>query len=99
MKKPHIGGVPAAAVQGEGRKIRILGTTPPRSSNDSRLLDALPDRFLAFTADIPAPLEVEGKDLHPVRTDDGVELLLTRYQGGEKGPVVLSHCIGVSSRM
>ena len=47
----------------------------------------------------PRPLEVDGKDLHPVRTGDGVEILLTRYQGGEKGPVVLSHCIGVSSRM
>lgn len=53
--------------------------------------------FLRATS--PRPLEVDGKDLHPVRTGDDVEILLTRYQGGEKGPVVLSHCIGVSSRM
>ena len=47
----------------------------------------------------PRSLEVDGEERHSVRTPDGVELLLTRYQGGEKGPVVLSHCIGVSSRM
>ena len=28
---------------------------------------------------------------------DGVELRLTRYQGGSKGPVILSHGLGVSS--
>jgi len=47
----------------------------------------------------PRSLEVDGEERHSVRTPDGVELLLTRYQGGEKGPVILSHCIGVSSRM
>ncbi|MBK8814817.1 MAG: hypothetical protein IPN42_04580 [Methylococcaceae bacterium] len=30
---------------------------------------------------------------------DGVQLRLARYQGGSKGPVLLSHCIGVSQRM
>lgn len=35
----------------------------------------------------------------PVRTDDGVHLRLTRYQGGGKGPVMLSHGIGVSGRI
>jgi cholesterol oxidase len=32
-------------------------------------------------------------------TTDGVQIRLTRYQGGGKGPVILSHCIGVSSLM
>ena len=31
------------------------------------------------------------------KTIDGVGLRLTRYQGGTKGPVVLSHGLGVSS--
>lgn len=34
---------------------------------------------------------------HPFTTSDGVELLLTRYQGGDKGPVMLVHGLGVSS--
>jgi cholesterol oxidase len=45
------------------------------------------------------PLQVGQPETFPVRTDDGVELRLTRYRGGAKGPVILSHCIGVSSLM
>lgn len=45
------------------------------------------------------PLRVSAPEVHPVRTDDGVELLLTRYHGGSKGPVVLSHGLGVSSKI
>ena len=45
------------------------------------------------------PLKVGAPTLHPFRTSDGVELLLTRYQGGSKGPVVLCHGLGVSSRI
>lgn len=44
-------------------------------------------------------LHVDHEESHPFRTEDGLDLLLTRYRGGEKGPVLLSHCIGVSSRM
>lgn len=33
----------------------------------------------------------------PFTTGDGVRLLLTRYQGGSKGPVILSHAFGTSS--
>lgn len=43
------------------------------------------------------PLRVAAPELHTVTTDDGVELRLTRYRGGAKGPVVLSHGLGVSS--
>src|SRR5690606_11344889 len=45
------------------------------------------------------PLATEAVLVQPVRADDGVMLRLTRYRGGRKGPVILSHCIGVSSRM
>jgi cholesterol oxidase len=43
------------------------------------------------------PLRAGAPELHPFRTSDGVELLLTRYRGGDKGPVLLVHGAGVSS--
>lgn len=43
------------------------------------------------------PLRVGAPVLHPFTTSDGVDLLLTRYQGGSKGPVLLVHGAGVSS--
>lgn len=43
------------------------------------------------------PLRVGAPEFHPFRTSDGVELLLTRYQGGTRGPVLLVHGAGVSS--
>ena len=45
------------------------------------------------------PLRVCAPEIHPFITDDGVTLRLTRYQGGSKGPVILSHGLGVSSRI
>ena len=45
------------------------------------------------------PLRVSAPEIHPFVTADGVQLLLTRYQGGAKGPVILSHGLGVSSRI
>ena len=42
-------------------------------------------------------LRVDPPTVHPFTTADGVELLLTRYRGGTKGPVLLSHGLGVSS--
>ncbi|PTL85602.1 GMC oxidoreductase [Vitiosangium sp. GDMCC 1.1324] len=45
------------------------------------------------------PLRVPAPKLVPFKTRDGVELLLTRYQAGTKGPVILSHGLGVSSRI
>lgn len=42
---------------------------------------------------LPAP------EVHPFRTDDGVELLLTRFRGGTKGPVLVAHGLGVSSKI
>jgi cholesterol oxidase len=61
----------------------------------------VPDKY--FNPDAPArkkrPLRVGAPTLHPFKTSDGVELLLTRYQGGDKGPVLLVHGAGVSSRI
>ena len=48
----------------------------------------------------PRLLRVDAPTVHPFTTPDGkAELLLTRYQGGDKGPVVLAHGLGVSSRI
>ncbi len=43
------------------------------------------------------PLRVDPPSIHPWFTSDGVQLCLTRYQGGSKGPVMLVHGLGVSS--
>lgn len=43
------------------------------------------------------PLRVGAPQVHFFSTQDGVQLKLTRYQGGSKGPVILSHGLGVSS--
>ena len=56
-------------------------------------------RFDPQVARKKRPLQVGRSETFPVRADDGVELRLTRYRGGAKGPVILSHCIGVSSLM
>jgi cholesterol oxidase len=45
------------------------------------------------------PLRVGAPEVHPFRTADGAALRLTRYRGGAKGPVILSHGLGVSSRI
>jgi cholesterol oxidase len=42
-------------------------------------------------------LRVGAPQVYFFNTDDGVRLRLTRYRGGNKGPVILSHGLGVSS--
>ena len=59
---------------------------PPATRDDTALR---PRRELR----LPPP------QIHSFRTPDGVELRLTRYQGGAKGPVMLAHGLGVSSRI
>ncbi len=44
-------------------------------------------------------LRVPAPDVHVVRTEDGVELRLTRFDGGKKGPLLLAHGLGVSSEI
>ncbi len=42
-------------------------------------------------------LRVDAPEVHGVKTDDGVELRLTRFRGGDKGPLLVTHGLGVSS--
>lgn len=42
-------------------------------------------------------LNVGPPEIHEFTTEDNTQLRLTRYQGGKKGPVILSHGLGVSS--
>jgi cholesterol oxidase len=43
------------------------------------------------------PLRVDPPSIHYFFTSDGEQLCLTRYRGGNKGPVMLVHGLGVSS--
>ncbi|MFN0303496.1 MAG: GMC family oxidoreductase N-terminal domain-containing protein [Burkholderiales bacterium] len=43
------------------------------------------------TLNLPAP------EIYPIETADGANIRLTRYRGGDKGPVMLAHGLGVSS--
>lgn len=45
------------------------------------------------------PLRTSDPVVHSVTTEDGKELRLTRYRGGSRGPVILSHGLGVSSEI
>jgi cholesterol oxidase len=42
-------------------------------------------------------LRVGAPEVYFFKTSDGIQLKLTRYRGGGKGPVILSHGLGVSS--
>ncbi len=44
-------------------------------------------------------LQAPSPEVHPLSLQDGADIRLTRYRGGDRGPVMLVHCIGVSSRM
>jgi cholesterol oxidase len=60
-------------------------------------------RPVRFDPDAPPrktrQLRLPAPELHPFRTDDGVDLLLTRYRGGDKGPLMVAHGLGVSSKI
>ncbi len=44
-------------------------------------------------------LNVNVAEVYSFKTPDGLTLRLTRYKGGEKGPVIFSHGLGVSSKI
>jgi cholesterol oxidase len=46
---------------------------------------------------VKRPLRCGVPEVHAVETDDGVELQLLRYRGGDRGPVVLVHGMGACS--
>ena len=56
-----------------------------------------------FNPDAPPrlkrPLDTPTPAVHFFPTEDGVELRLTRYQAGSKGPVMLVHGLGVGSNI
>ncbi|HVV37350.1 MAG TPA: hypothetical protein VHC63_12150 [Acidimicrobiales bacterium] len=62
------------------------GTVVHRSTRIARHAPPRPHR----------PLDLPPAQVHPYRTDDGVDLRLTRYRGGDKGPVVLVHGMGAN---
>ena len=45
------------------------------------------------------PLRAPTPEVYAFAAKDGVPLRLIRYRGGDKGPVILSHGLGVSSRI
>jgi cholesterol oxidase len=45
------------------------------------------------------PLRLPTPEVHFFKTPDGAALRLTRYRAGSKGPVILVHGLGVSSRI
>jgi cholesterol oxidase len=56
-----------------------------------------------FNPDAPPrkkrPLRAPAPELHVFQALDAIPLLLTRYRGGTKGPVILAHGLGVSSKI
>lgn len=58
-------------------------------------------RETVFDPDAPPrrkrPLRVNAPEVHFFMTSDNVQLKLVRYCGGRRGPVILSHGLGVSS--
>jgi cholesterol oxidase len=58
---------------------------------------ARPGRYDAYNPRKKRTLRVPEPEIHLAKTPDGKVLKLTRYRGGRKGPVVLSHGLGVSS--
>jgi cholesterol oxidase len=69
-----------------GRLSHTYGSVVHRSTPFNRTAGPRCRRRL----DLPAPHEVE------YRTDDGVALRLTRYKGGDRGPVLLVHGMGAN---
>jgi cholesterol oxidase len=58
---------------------------------------AAPDLYDPDATRVRRKLRVGPAEVHAFETADGKGLKLTRYKGGTKGPVILSHGLGVSS--
>ncbi|MCG8454793.1 MAG: alpha/beta fold hydrolase [Holophagales bacterium] len=88
----------------EGSKERVEGMARFGQYFAGVLFDAyggilVPEKY--FDSEAPPrkkrPLRVGAPEVHHFETSDGVTLRLIRYQGGEKGPVLMVHGAGVSS--
>lgn len=52
----------------------------------------IPNKYYDPEKPIPGrKLRLPDPESHPFKTEDGVDLLLTRYNGGEKGPIMMLH--------
>ncbi len=62
-----------------------------------------PPRASFLDPDVPPrklrPLRAPTPEVFPVRSDAGVGLRLTRFEGGTRGPVILAHDVGTWSRV
>jgi cholesterol oxidase len=58
---------------------------------------ARPVLFDPHAVRVKRPLRVGTPDVHHFSTEDRKTLRFTRYRGGDKGPLILSHGLGVSS--
>lgn len=58
---------------------------------------------ILFDPDAPdrprRPLRIGPAEIYSFDAEDKVQLRMTRYKGGDKGPVLLTHGLGVSSRI
>lgn len=58
-----------------------------------------PERFDVFKARKKRELRAPVPEIVPFQTEDGKRLRLARYKGGDKGPVIFAHGLGVSSKI
>ena len=58
-----------------------------------------PERFDAFAPRKKRALRTPLPEVIPFQTPDGKTLRLTRYKGGDKGPLMFAHGLGVSSKI
>jgi len=99
----QLGSFEVSGVDGELERLELLakfgaaffgalwedyGTVVHRSTRLARHAPPRPHR----------PLDVPVRETHPYRSDDGLDLRLTRYRGGDRGPVVLVHGMGANPR-
>lgn len=57
------------------------------------------DLFDPAAVRVKRPLRTAPPQIHHFETSDGKRLRLSRYQGGDKGPLIFAHGLGVSSQI
>jgi pimeloyl-ACP methyl ester carboxylesterase len=84
--------VARGAHQHGGRRVRTASTSGVEMNDGDSISVAtdVPDR-------VRRPLRCGEPDIHEFPTEDGVTLRLTRFEGGPRGPVILSPGFGTSA--